>query len=737
MTHHCAHHGAGVHQGEAASQSARAAPASGAREWTCPMHPEVIRSEAGSCPICGMALEPRIASAEDEENPEYRDMRRRFLVSLILSLPVFILAMSEMIPGQPFQHLASPWALALAQGLLSTPVVLWACAPFFDRGWRSIVTWQLNMFTLIALGIGVAWAYSAAALLWAWLAPESLPEVYRAHGQMPPLYFEAAAVIGAFALLGQVLELHARAKTGGAIRALLRLAPSSARKVEEGGREIDVAVEKVRAGDRLRVRPGERIPVDGVLEEGSSSVDESMLSGESMPLTKAPGDPLVGGTLNGRGSFVMRAERIGADSRLAQIVAAVARAQRSRAPIQRLADRVSAVFVPLVLVVALATFALWSIFGPEPGWLYGMVNAISVIIIACPCALGLATPISVMVAVGKGAQQGILIKDAATLEKFSAVDTLVLDKTGTLTEGRPKLLSIHPMGVSDEELLALAASLERGSEHPLAAALLNAAEERSIALHSLSDFRALSGRGVQGVVMGQRVWLGSTAFLRQVGVETQAIERSARQEREAGHGLIFLAREGRPLGWLSVADPIKAGARETLAALRDEGIRLVMLTGDHRTSAEAVARQLGLVEVHAEVQPEDKAALVATLQQEGRSVAMVGDGVNDAPALTLADVGVAMSSGADVAVESAGVTLLQGDLSALLRARRLSRSTLRNIRQNLFFSFAYNLLGVPLAAGLLYPLWGTLLSPMVASAAMSLSSVSVIANSLRLKRMRR
>ncbi|MBF5046477.1 heavy metal translocating P-type ATPase [Aggregicoccus sp. 17bor-14] len=704
-------------------------------EYVCPMHPEIVRDAPGSCPLCGMALEPRTVTLEEAPDPELVDMRRRFWVSLALTFPVFLLGMSDMLVGPRVQRLLPGLEFSWVQLLLATPVVLWGGAPFFARGWRSVRTGHLNMFTLIALGTGAAYAFS----LWATLLPGTLPLAFRGHTGAGGVhvYFEAAAVITTLVLLGQVLELRARHATSGALRALLGLAPKTARRLGQDGHEEDVALERVQVGDRLRVRPGEKVPVDGTVLEGTSSVDESMVTGESVPVEKAAGARVTGGTVNGTGGLVMRAERVGKDTLLAQIVARVAEAQRSRAPIQRLADTVSGIFVPTVIAVALVTALLWGVWGPEPRLAHALVNAVAVLIIACPCALGLATPISIVVGMGRGAQAGVLVRDAEALETLAGVDTLVLDKTGTLTEGKPRLVSVQPLAGHDEsELLRRAGSLERGSEHPLADAIVRGAQERGVALSQVQDFQSLTGRGVTGRVDGVQVSLGNARLLAELGVEPGAAVAEAEALRREGQTVMFVAADGRLAGLLGVADPVKATTPEALRTLRREGLRLVMLTGDSQATADAVARQLGgLFEaVHAEVLPEQKSAWVKRLQAEGRRVAMAGDGVNDAPALAQAEVGVAMGTGTDVAMQSAGVTLVKGDLRALVRARRLSRATVRNIRQNLFFAFVYNSLGVPLAAGALYPFTGLLFSPMVASAAMSLSSVSVIGNALRLRR---
>jgi P-type Cu+ transporter len=705
-------------------------------EWTCPMHPEVVRAAPGACPICGMALEPRMATgAAAEESPELRDMTRRFWVSAVFTLPLVVLAMGMMLPGDPFARLLPPRALGWLELLLATPVVLWGGWPFFVRGWTSLVHRRLNMFTLIALGVGVAYLYSVAARL----APGIFPAGFRdAHGVVGA-YFEAAAVIVTLVLLGQVLELRARGRTGAAIKALLGLAPKTARRLRPDGGEEDVPLDQVQVGDRLRVRPGEKVPVDGVVEEGVSAVDESMVTGEPIPVEKKPGDRVVGATVNGTGALVIRAERVGAETLLAQIVRMVGEAQRSRAPIQRLADQVSGWFVPAVVLVAVVTFVVWALVGPEPRLAYAVVNAVAVLIIACPCALGLATPVSIMVATGKGATAGVLFRDAEAIEVLRQVDTLVVDKTGTLTLGKPRLVAVEPAeGFDERELLRLAAGLERASEHPLAAAIVAGAAERGVEPGSAGEFASATGKGVRGTVEGRGVALGNRALMEEHGVEAGALgDLSARAEalRRDGQTALFVAVDGRPAGLLGVADPIKEGTPEAIRALRELGLRVAMVTGDSRTTAEAVARRLGIEEVIAEVLPEAKVEVVQRLQREGRKVAMAGDGVNDAPALARAEVGIAMGTGTDVAMESAGVTLVKGDLRGILRARRLSEATMRNIRQNLFFAFVYNALGVPIAAGVLYPLTDLLLSPIIAAAAMSFSSLSVLGNALRLRRL--
>ena len=699
--------------------------------YTCPMHPQVKQAGPGTCPICGMALEPELATADAGPNPELVDMTRRFWIGLALALPVVALEMGghltnlHMLLGQK----ASNWL----QFFLATPVVLWAGWPFFVRAWQSVVTRNLNMFTLIAMGTGVAWIYSVVATL----VPDMFPATFRGAEGAVAVYFEAAAVITVLVLLGQVLELRAREQTSGAIRALLDLAPKTARRVQADGSDQDVPLDGVAVGDRLRVRPGEKIPVDGTLLEGRSSLDESMVTGESMPVTKESGSEVIAGTLNQSGSFVMRAEKVGRDTMLARIVQMVAAAQRSRAPVQRLADQVSGWFVPVVIVISLVAFGVWAIYGPEPRFAFGLVAAVTVLIIACPCALGLATPMSIMVGIGRGAQAGVLIKDAEALERMEKVNTLVVDKTGTLTEGKPKVVAlVETEGNSDSEVLRLAASLERGSEHPLAQAIVAAANERNIALAEVRDFDSPTGKGVIGTIEGRRVVLGNAKFLRELGISTDALDPEAERLRQDGATAIYLAVDGKASGILAIADPVKTTTPVALKALAEEGVQVIMLTGDNRTTAMAVARRLGIADVEAEVLPDQKSAVVARLRREGRVVAMAGDGVNDAPALAAADVGIAMGTGTDVAIESAGVTLLKGDLTRIVRARQLSAATMSNIRQNLFFAFIYNAAGVPIAAGVLYPSFGILLSPIIAAAAMSLSSVSVIGNALRLRRAR-
>jgi len=698
--------------------------------YTCPMHSAVRQRGPGECSDCGMALEPADIMAADEASPELVDMTRRFWVCLLFSAPVFFLAMSEMIPAVPLQAQLSHWLIIWLELALSTPVVLWGGAPFLQRAWASIVNRRLNMFTLIALGTGTAYVYSVVATL----APDLFPESFRGHGGSVGVYFEAAAVITTLVLFGQVLELRARRRTSSAIRALLDLAPKSARLVHPDGREETVPLESVRPGDQLRVRSGEKVPVDGWVVQGSSAVDESMVTGESIPVEKAAGSRVTGATMNGSGSFVMRAEHVGADTLLAQIVRMVGEAQRTRAPIQHLADVVAAYFVPAVVLVAALTFALWAFAGPPPRMAYALVNAVAVLIIACPCALGLATPMSIMVAVGRGATAGVLIKNADALESLEKVDTIVFDKTGTLTDGRPRVMTVEPAADFDARaVLRTAAALERGSEHPLASAIVAAAAQQQLAVPAANGFRSHTGRGVTGTVRGEAVVLGNRAFMQDSGIDTGALAARAEVLQQEGQTVMFVATGGRLAGLVGVADPIKSSTREAISLLHAAGLRLVMLTGDNRTTAESVARKLGIDQVYAEVQPEQKGELIKQLQGAGCVVAMAGDGINDAPALAQAQVGIAMGTGTDVAIESAGVTLIKGDLRAIVRAITLSRRTMTNIRQNLFFAFIYNALGVPIAAGALFPIFGILLSPMIASAAMSFSSVSVIANALRLR----
>ncbi len=725
---HAHHHGG--HHSKAAPQPADSVPAG--TLWTCPMHPEVRRDAPGSCPLCGMALEPLIATADTGPSPELTDMSRRFWIGLVLALPVFVLEMgSHLIPA--LHHLV-PNAISIwVQFLLATPVVLWAGWPFFVRARDSLVNRSLNMFTLIAMGTGVAWGYSVVAAF----APGIFPAAFRAADGTVAVYFEAAAVITVLVLLGQVLELRARERTSGAIKALLNLAPKTARRISPQDVEEDIPVEEVQIGDRLRVRPGETVPVDGQVEDGRSSLDESMVTGESMPVTRTTGDAVIGGTLNQTGALIIRAEKIGRDTMLARIVQMVADAQRSRAPIQRMADQVSGWFVPAVILVALLAFTGWAIWGPEPRFAYGLVAAVSVLIIACPCALGLATPMSIMVGVGKGAGLGVLIKNAEALEHMEKVDTLVVDKTGTLTEGKPAVTRIIATeGFAEDTLLRLAAAVEKASEHPLALAIVTAADNKGIAIPAVSDFDSPTGKGALGKVEGNTIVLGNAAFLQENGVDASTLSTQADALRHDGATAIYIGINSKAAGIFAIADPIKTSTPEALKALHADGIRIVMLTGDNRTTAEAVARQLGIDEVEADVLPDGKSAVIARLKAAGRIVAMAGDGVNDAPALAAADVGIAMGSGTDVAIESAGITLLKGDLNGIVKARHLSQATMRNIRQNLVFAFIYNAAGVPVAAGVLYPVFGLLLSPIIAAAAMALSSVSVIGNSLRLRGMK-
>ena len=714
----------------------RAPQAAGKVEYTCPMHPEVIAYAPGSCPICGMALEPRVHTGResDADRAELRDMSRRFWIGLLLSLPLFLIAMGEMLGGA-FRldieigklHLNLQWL----ELLLATPVVLWSGWPLLERGALSFVRRRLNMFSLIAVGIGTAYLYSLVATL----APGIFPHSFRGHSGMPDVYFEIAATITVLVLLGQVLELRARAQTSSAIRALLDLAPKMARIVRQNGQEEDIPLENVHPGDKLRVRPGEKIPVDGVVLEGSSALDESMLTGESIPVEKGSGSKVIGGSVNGTGSLIMRAERVGSETMLAQIVRMVGEAQRSRAPIQRLADVVSGYFVPAVIVIAVVTFGVWAFIGPQPRMAHAIIAAVAVLIIACPCALGLATPMAIMVGTGRGARAGILIRNAEALEAMEKVDTIVVDKTGTLTEGKPRVVSVLPLGGFDESsVLRLAASVERASEHPLAHAVVTAAEQKGLQLSSVDEFKSQTGLGVTATLEGHRIAIGNQKLFEHLGIATQEVSAQAEQLRQEGQTVIFVALNGRPAGLIAIADPIKASTPEALQALREQGIAIVMLTGDSRTTAQAVARNLGIQEFYSEVLPEKKLEVVRELQQKGLVIAMAGDGVNDAPALAQANVGIAMGSGTDVAMESGSITLIKGDLRGIVRARRLSQGVMRNIRQNLFFAFVYNALGVPIAAGVLYPFIGALLSPMIAAAAMSFSSVSVIGNSLRLRR---
>jgi Cu+-exporting ATPase len=709
------------------------APENSATEYVCPMHPQIVRSAPGNCPICGMALEPRNARLDEAENPELADMSRRFWFSSALALPVFLLAMTADLAPELAGRFLSHAAIQRVEFLLATPVVLWGGWPLFQRGWASLVNRSLNMFTLIALGVGVAWVYSVVALV----APGLFPPTLRmAHGTVP-VYFEAAAVITALVLLGQLLELRARSRTSAAIRMLLGLAPKTARIVRPGGREDDIPLEQVMPGDVLRVRPGEKVPVDGVVLEGASALDEALVTGESIPVEKAAGDRLIGATVNGTGGLLMRADRVGADTLLAQIVRMVGEAQRSRAPIQRLADSVSAWFVPTVVAVAALTFAVWALLGPQPRLAHAVVNAVSVLIIACPCALGLATPMSIMVGTGRGATSGVLIKHAEALEIMEKVDTLVVDKTGTLTEGRPRLMAVKAApGFVDDDVLRLGAALERASEHPLAAAIVAGAEARGLQLPAVKGFNSVTGRGVVGEVEAHQVALGNQRLMGEQALDLGSLAEHADALRSEGQTVMFVAVDGQAAGLIGVADPVKDTTPEALRLLQQDGIEVVMLTGDNRVTAEAVAKKFGIERVQAEVLPDRKSEEVKRLQAEGRIVAMAGDGINDAPALAQAQVGIAMGSGTDVAMESAGITLVKGDLRGIARARQLSRATMRNIRQNLFFAFIYNVLGVPVAAGVLYPFFGLLLSPMIAAAAMSFSSVSVVGNALRLNRVR-
>ena len=696
--------------------------------YTCPMHPQIRQVGPGSCPICGMALEPELASLDAPPNPELADMTRRFWVGLVLALPAVVLEMGgHLVGGHGWvdQTLSNWIQLAFA-----TPVVVWAGWPFFVRGWQSLLTRNLNMFTLIAMGTGVAYGYSLVGTV----APDIFPATFRGHGGAVAVYFEAAAVITVLVLLGQVLELRAREATSGAIKALLQLAPKTARLVDDGGADHEVQIDSLKVGDKLRVRPGEKVPVDGVILEGRSSLDESLVTGESMPVTKESGGKVIAGTLNQSGGFVMRADKVGRDTLLSQIVQMVAQAQRSRAPIQRLADQVAGWFVPMVIVVALVAFGAWALFGPEPKMAFGLVAAVSVLIIACPCALGLATPMSIMVGVGRGAQAGVLIKNAEALERMEKIDTLVVDKTGTLTEGKPKVVSIvAAAGFQESEILRLAASVERASEHPLADAIVRAAKERNLDLSKVDEFLSPTGKGATGKVDGKTILLGNSNFLTSLGIETQSLNEQGESLRGDGATVINIAVDGKLAGLFAIADPVKPSTPDALKALAAEGIKVIMLTGDNRTTANAVARKLGISDVEAEVLPDQKSAVVTKLQKAGRIVAMAGDGVNDAPALAAAEVGIAMGTGTDVAMESAGITLLKGDLGGIVRARRLSQATMSNIRQNLFFAFIYNAAGIPIAAGILYPHFGILLSPIIAAAAMALSSVSVVGNALRLR----
>jgi len=722
---HCHHHHA-----QSAKQAVDPAFVAEGTIWTCPMHPQIRQDHPGNCPICGMALEPLEPSLDDGPNPELIDMSRRFWLSAALTVPLVVLAMGMDVFGWKLMSMRAATSVQLA---LATPVVLWGGWPFFERFWASLKSRNLNMFTLIGLGVGVAYGYSLVATL----APQIFPASLRTMGGLVPVYFEAAAVITTLVLLGQVLELRARSATGKAIRALLGLAPKTARRIGEDGGEEDIPLEHVHVGDLLRIRPGEKVPVDGVVVEGHSSVDESMISGEPVPVEKLAGGKVTGATVNGTGALVMRAERVGRDTMLAQIVRMVSEAQRSRAPIQKLADQVSGWFVPAVMLVAMLAFIVWALVGPEPRLSHALVNAIAVLIIACPCALGLATPMSIMVGTGRGAGAGVLVKNAEALELMEKVDTLVVDKTGTLTLGKPKLVGIEAAsGFEDNDVLTLAAALEQGSEHPLAAAIVDGAATRGLAVPPAADFASHTGKGVAGTVAGRKVLLGNKALLADSGIDSGSLESKADSHRAKGEGVMFVAIDGKLAGLIVVADPIKDGAAEAIASLRKAGVHVVMLTGDNRRTAEAVARQIGIDEVLADVLPQQKQAKVAELRQGGRRVAMAGDGINDAPALAAADVGIAMGTGTDVAMESAHVTLVKGELGGIVRARRLSRGVMRNIRQNLFFSFVFNAAGVPIAAGVLYPAFGILLSPMIAGAAMAFSSVAVIGNSLRLRKVR-
>ena len=699
--------------------------------YTCPMHPEIRQEGPGSCPICGMALEPETFALDSGPDPEYIDMRRRFWISAAFSLPLFLYAMGDMIPGQPFQSWFDPDTATWIQMLLATPVVLWGAWPFFVRAVQSLRTMNLNMFTLIGLGVAVAYGFSLVATFF----PGLFPAAFRGHGGTVAVYYEAAAVITTLVLLGQVLELKARGQTSSALRALLELAPPVATRINPDGSEEEIALDQVQSGDRLRVRPGEKIPVDGTIVKGSSTIDQAMITGEPIPVQKAEGDDVTGGTVNQTGSFVMTAERVGKDTLLAKIVQMVADAQRSRAPIQKLADLVAGIFVPAVVLVAVTTFVVWAIWGPEPALAYGLVNAVAVLIIACPCALGLATPMSIMVGTGKGAQNGILIKNAEALESFEKIDTIVVDKTGTLTEGKPKLVSVEPeSGFDADELLALVAAIEVASEHPLAAAIVAGANDRQLQFETASDFQSVTGEGVEAIAREKRVAIGNEKMMERLGATSADLVAKAQKGRSQGQTVMFVAVDGKPAGLIGVADPIKDTTVDAIKALHKAGLHVFMLTGDAEATAQAVGEMIGIDEIHANVSPEDKHRVISELQAAGKRVAMAGDGINDAPALAKADVGIAMGTGTDVAMESAGITLVKGDLGGIAKARRLSQLTMSNIRQNLFFAFFYNALGVPVAAGILYPWFGVLLSPMIAAAAMSFSSVSVIGNALRLRR---
>ena len=727
--HDCCHAGGDTDAG-ADGKYDLVPPAYSGTVYTCPMHPNVRDVRNSGCPICGMALEPEGIVVGEEDTSELDDMTRRFWISAIFTVPLAIYAMGDLIPGKPLEGLLPAGWAQWAQFALAVPVVLWGGWPFFQRGARSLRTMTLNMFTLISLGVGVAFIFSLVATA----LPGIFPHAFRNEAGEVSVYFEAAAVITTLVLLGQVLELRARSATSGAIRALLELTPPTANRIMADGQDEEVSVDDIQAGDRLRVRPGEKVPVDGEVVEGRSNVDESMITGEPIPVEKAAGDPVTGGTVNGTGSFIMAATRVGEDTMLSQIVRMVAEAQRSRAPIQKLADTVAGLFVPVVVLTAIVTFIVWAVFGPHPAMAFAIVNAVAVLIIACPCALGLATPMSIMVATGKGAQSGILIKNAEALETLEKVDTIVVDKTGTLTEGKPKLVTVEPAeGLAEADFLSYAAAIERGSEHPLAQAIVNGAEERGAVRLSASDFESVTGEGAQGRVDGKRLAIGNAKMMRRVGAFDDALKARAESYRREGQTVMFVALDGKPAGLIGVADPIKATTPDAIAALHKAGMKVVMLTGDSKATAEAVARQIGIDEVHADVSPEDKNRIIRELQSQGAIVAMCGDGINDAPALAQADVGIAMGTGTDVAMESASLTLVKGDLRGVARAQRLSRATMGNIRQNLFFAFVYNSLGVPVAAGVLYPFFGLLLSPIIAAAAMSLSSVSVIANALRLR----
>ena len=727
--HDCCHAGGDTDAG-ADGKYNLVPPAYSGTVYTCPMHPNVRDVRNSGCPICGMALEPEGIVVGAEDTSELDDMTRRFWISAIFTVPLAIYAMGDLIPGKPLEGLLPAGWAQWAQFALAVPVVLWGGWPFFQRGARSLRTMNLNMFTLISLGVGVAFIFSLVATAF----PGIFPHAFRNEAGEVSVYFEAAAVITTLVLLGQVLELRARSATSGAIRALLELTPPTANRIMADGQDEEVSVDDIQAGDRLRVRPGEKVPVDGEVVEGRSNVDESMITGEPIPVEKAAGDPVTGGTVNGTGSFIMAATRVGEDTMLSQIVRMVVEAQRSRAPIQKLADTVAGLFVPVVVLTAIVTFIIWAVFGPHPAMAFAIVNAVAVLIIACPCALGLATPMSIMVATGKGAQSGILIKNAEALETLEKVDTIVVDKTGTLTEGKPKLVTVEPAeGLAEADFLSYAAAIERGSEHPLAQAIVNGAEERGAVRLAASDFESVTGEGAQGRVDGKRLAIGNAKMMRRVGAFDDALKARAESYRREGQTVMFVALDGKPAGLIGVADPIKATTPDAIAALHKAGMKVVMLTGDSQATAEAVARQIGIDEVHADVSPEDKNRIIRELQSQGAIVAMCGDGINDAPALAQADVGIAMGTGTDVAMESASLTLVKGDLRGVARAQRLSRATMGNIRQNLFFAFVYNSLGVPVAAGVLYPFFGLLLSPIIAAAAMSLSSVSVIANALRLR----